>query len=178
MLSGRYKDLPPDAVLGILRVPESGLFGENPTPERNLLLATTLKAAREELTVQMGSDPTQWTWGKLHVVRLSPRTRRTTGRERLARSWASCRRAMSTHPTLPARAIHGSKFPAPATARIIDLSNWDRSWVINTPGQSGQPGSPHYSDLMPVWDAGRYFPLLYSRKAVEGETTDRLTLTP
>jgi len=62
--------------------------------------------------------------------------------------------------------------------QIIDLSNWDRSWVINTPGQSGQPGSPHYSDLMSLWDVGRYFPLLYSRKAVEGETTDRLKLEP
>jgi len=62
--------------------------------------------------------------------------------------------------------------------QILDLNNWDRSWVINTPGQSGQPGSPHYSDLMQLWDVGRYFPLLYSRRAVEGETTDRLTLEP
>ncbi|HEX4594201.1 MAG TPA: penicillin acylase family protein, partial [Bryobacteraceae bacterium] len=61
---------------------------------------------------------------------------------------------------------------------ILDTSDWDRSVAVNTPGQSGQPGSPHYSDLMPLWDAGRYFPLLYSRKAVEAETTDRLVLNP
>jgi hypothetical protein len=29
-----------------------------------------------------------------------------------------------------------------------------------------------------LWDVGRYFPLLYSRKSVEGETTDRLMLEP
>jgi penicillin amidase len=61
---------------------------------------------------------------------------------------------------------------------ILDPSDWDQSVAVNAPGQSGQPGSPHYSDLMPLWDAGRYFPLLYSRKAVEAETTDRLVLEP
>src|SRR5580704_18562469 len=61
---------------------------------------------------------------------------------------------------------------------ILDTSNWDRSVAVNTPGQSGQPGSPHYSDLMPLWDAGEYFPMAYSRQAVENQTTDRLVLQP
>jgi len=34
---------------------------------------------------------------------------------------------------------------------ILDTSDWDQSVAVNTPGQSGQPGSPHYSDLMPLW---------------------------
>ncbi len=61
---------------------------------------------------------------------------------------------------------------------ILDTSDWDQSVAINTPGQSGQPGSRHYADLMPLWDAGRYFPLIYSRKAVEENTIDRLLLQP
>jgi penicillin amidase len=61
---------------------------------------------------------------------------------------------------------------------ILDTSDWDKSVAINTPGQSGQPGSPHYSDLMRLWDAGGYFPLVYSRKAVVGAATDRLVLKP
>ena len=43
---------------------------------------------------------------------------------------------------------------------ILDTGNWDASLGVNTPGQSGQPGSPHYSDLLPLWDAGSYFPLV------------------
>jgi penicillin amidase len=178
MLSGRYKDLPPDAVLGILRVPESGLFGENPTPERNLLLATTLTAAREELTVQMGSDPSQWTWGKLHVVRFRHALDEQPGAKGLLDLGPLARPGDEYTPNATGTGDSWEQVSGASYRQIIDLSNWDRSWVINTPGQSGQPGSPHYSDLMPVWDAGRYFPLLYSRKAVEGETTDRLTLTP
>src|SRR5258706_1862580 len=69
MLSGRYKDLPPDSVFRILRVPESDLFGENPTLERNQLLVNTLRSAREELSKILGPNASQWTWGKLHVVR-------------------------------------------------------------------------------------------------------------
>ena len=34
---------------------------------------------------------------------------------------------------------------------IFDVADWDRSLVINTPGQSGQPGSPFYSNLVRDW---------------------------
>src|SRR5207302_6159082 len=61
---------------------------------------------------------------------------------------------------------------------IFDLSNWDNSLAINTPGQSGQPGSRHYSDLLPVWEAGLYFPLLYSKDAIDQNATDVLMLLP
>jgi penicillin amidase len=61
---------------------------------------------------------------------------------------------------------------------ILDVGDWDRSVAVNSPGQSGQPGSRHYDDLLPLWDAGKYFPLAYSRDAVESATVDRLLLRP
>ena len=61
---------------------------------------------------------------------------------------------------------------------ILDLADWDHSVAVNVPGQSGQPGSPHYSDLLPLWSEGKYFPLVYSREAVERDVTDRLVLEP
>src|SRR4029077_857563 len=45
--------------------------------------------------------------------------------------------------------------------QIIDLSDWDRSVATSVPGQSGQPASPHYGDLLPLWAKGEYFPLLF-----------------
>ena len=50
--------------------------------------------------------------------------------------------------------------------------------AVNVPGQSGQPGSKHYSDLLPLWTEGQYFPLVYSPGAVKKATTDTLTLQP
>jgi penicillin amidase len=61
---------------------------------------------------------------------------------------------------------------------VVDVGNWDNSRAVNHPGQSGDPASPHYRDLAPLWIEGRYFPLLYSRKAVEGATERVIRLVP
>ena len=65
-----------------------------------------------------------------------------------------------------------------AFREVIDLTDWDRSTATSVPGQSGQPGSPHYGDLLPLWGEGRYFPLLYSREAIEKTARERLVLEP
>jgi hypothetical protein len=50
--------------------------------------------------------------------------------------------------------------------------------AVNTPGQSGNPNSPHYRDLSELWANQEYFPLLYSRGAVERNTESRIILVP
>jgi penicillin amidase len=61
---------------------------------------------------------------------------------------------------------------------IVDTADWDRSAGQNSPGQSGDPASPHYRDLFPSWAQGKYFPVLYSREKVEAAVSEKLTLTP
>ena len=200
VLSDRFEDLPPNAILRLLwdagrSGPGTGststrpaqrptkqaaldLFGNNPLQARNQLLADTLKSAREELSRLLGPDSTRWQWGNLHRVRFrhaldqQPDTQELFDLGPLPRS--------GDEYTVNATGMGDSweQVSGASYRQILDLNEWDRSWVVNTPGQSGQPGSPYYSDLLPVWDAGRYFPLLYSRKAVEGETTNRLSLEP
>jgi len=46
------------------------------------------------------------------------------------------------------------------------------------PGQSGQPGSPYYSSLLKMWADNEYFPLAFSRTAVNAAAAHRLTLKP
>ena len=50
--------------------------------------------------------------------------------------------------------------------------------ATSAPGQSGQPGSPHFSDLLPLWAEGEYFPLAFSREKVEEVAAQRLMLVP
>ena len=71
------------------------------------------------------------------------------------------------------RVIAGASF-----RMVLDVGNWDGSVVVNTPGQSGDPFSPHYRDLAPVWAAGEYVPLLYSREAVERSARSVIKLMP
>jgi penicillin amidase len=59
---------------------------------------------------------------------------------------------------------------------ILDVSNWDRSMVTNVPGQSGQPESPFYGNLLQMFADDVYIPLVYSRERVEKEIAHRLTL--
>jgi len=81
--------------------------------------------------------------------------------------------------TTPNATGMGARQTAGASFReVIDLANWDDSMTINVPGLSGQPGSPHYADLLPLWADGRYHPLPFSRGAVEQYAAERLRLVP
>ena len=61
---------------------------------------------------------------------------------------------------------------------ILDVADWDRSMMTNTPGESGDPASKHYKDLLDDWTAGRYHPMPYTRKAVEAALDERIVLEP
>jgi penicillin G amidase len=177
----RYADLAPNIVISLLSRPDKEVFGPSPEAARDALLIDAVRAAHEELERDLGSDPSGWPWGKLHSIRLRhsldpqpgaaaifelgplprPGDEYTLNATGFDESWGSWEQ------------IEGASY-----REILDTGEWDRSIAINAPGQSGQPGSPHYSDLMPLWDTGRYFPLSYSRQAVEKNTLDRLTLLP
>ncbi len=58
------------------------------------------------------------------------------------------------------------------------LADWGGGVATTAPGQSGQPGSPFYGDLIEGWADGEYFPLAFSRTAVEEVTAHRLILRP
>ncbi len=178
--AARYTDLTPDIALKLLANPQKDLFNPaNPAGDRDQLLAQTLQSAHDEIKKRLGDDPSQWTWGHLHTVRFRHALDQQPGAKDLF--------------DLPPLPRPGDEYTVNATGtyddswdqisgasyrEILDTSAWDHSVAINTPGQSGQPRSPHYSDLLHLWDAGNYFPLLYSQKAVENATTDRLLLEP
>ena len=61
---------------------------------------------------------------------------------------------------------------------VLDVGEWDNSLALNSPGQSGDPASPHYRDLHARWLTGEMFPLLFSRHKIEPFTETRLWLRP
>ncbi len=66
----------------------------------------------------------------------------------------------------------------PGFRAVFDVADWDRSMVINAPGQSGWPDSPHYKDLAALWAEGKTVPLAFSAAAVQAAAQSTLTLTP
>jgi len=59
-----------------------------------------------------------------------------------------------------------------------DAADWDRSRAMNAPGQSGSPGSAHFSDLAKLWAAGEDVTLVFSDDAVRAYAESTLTLVP
>ena len=119
----------------------------------------------------------KWRWGDLHIAEFKH-----------SLSTDDARRAVFDLKSVPrggdantVNATGGARFIQRSGAsfrEILDLSDWDRSVAINVPGQSAQPESPHYGDLLPLWAEGKYFPLLFSREKVEKNAAERLLLEP
>jgi penicillin G amidase len=165
-------------VLDELSMPTSQVFGADPIAGRNQLLLETLDSAWKQTEELLGSDPQKWSWGRLHTIRFRHSLDRLPGTAILLDLGPLSRPGDGY--TVNATWV-GGKFEQEGGAsyrEILDTADWDRSLAVNAPGQSGQPGSPHYSDLLPLWDEGHYFPLIYSRRIVENDAQDRLLLTP
>jgi hypothetical protein len=74
-----------------------------------------------------------------------------------------------------ARASSGAADPFAVT---YDPADWDRSFAIAAPGQSGSPDSPNFADLAKLWSEGKSFPLAFTAGAVQAHAAATLTLTP
>jgi penicillin amidase len=173
---GRYAELEPETVLAILAEADPDFLGPNAAAGREKLLAETLQASRSYLSKGAGANPA---WGALHRMRFRHALDQLQGTQGLFEIPPQPR--PGDEYTVNSTGTEGDSWDQSSGAsyrEILDTADWDRSEAVNTPGQSGQPQSPHYADLAPLWDAGVYFPLAYSRKAVEQVTTERLTLEP
>ena len=147
--------------------------------DRDQLLLDNLKIAATKLSNLEGPDPSKWSWGQIHVVKFRHPLDRVRDAAPVVDLGPVAR--PGDNYTVNATEYFDDSFEQISGAsyrEILDANDWDQSLAVNTPGQSGQPGSPHYSDLLPLWDQGKYFPLAYSRKAVEKAATDRLELEP
>jgi penicillin G amidase len=169
-------DWSPHQVIGYLAGQPSTVAA---TATRNDLLLGTLETAWKEMQKLQGADSTKWSWGEMHHVRFRHPLDQMPGAAALTDPSPVPR--PGDEYTVNATGYYDSSFDQVSGAsyrEILDLSDWDHSLAVNVPGQSGQPASPHYSDLIGLWSEGKYFPLLYSREAVEKEATDKLVLQP
>jgi penicillin G amidase len=170
----------PRTMLDALEHPETRFPG-NAADQRDRILLASLGAAYREMETLQGGDSSQWQWGKLHFNLcehpLSPVLDETTRAKvnvgPIAKHGGRYTVNASGYRTNDFRQILG-----PSARLIIDVGNWDNSRAVNHPGQDGNPDSPHYRDLAPLWRGGQYFPLLYSREAVEKWTERKIELVP
>ncbi len=61
---------------------------------------------------------------------------------------------------------------------VFDVGNWGASRFVLLGGQSGNPLSPHYADLVPFYQKGEGVPVHWEESAIASHTVATLTLVP
>lgn len=125
-------------------------------------LTTAFERAILQLEEKYGADPKDWNWGAAHTA---PMSHPILGRIPIL-SWFSDRpietsggdhtinrgQSLGGAGAAPFHHVHGASLRA-----IYDLGDLDNSRFALAGGQSGNPFSPHYGDLVEDWRDGRYF---------------------
>ncbi|HEV2673598.1 MAG TPA: penicillin acylase family protein [Aliidongia sp.] len=148
---------------------------------RDHVLLSSLGAAYAEMEKLQGGDAKAWQWGKLQtslpehplMEAVDGALRAKLQPDAMAKQGGPYTPNQSTYRTSDFRQTNGPSF-----RMVLDVGNWDESRAVNYPGQSGNPDDPHYADLRRMWLDGTYFPLLYSRKAIEAAAETRILLKP
>ena len=163
-------------ILGLLEHPDARL-GPNPPQARDELLLVALRQTVADLTARLGPDQATWTWGRVHHARFEHPLARVAADAPawnvgpLSKAGDDDTVGRSTWRPGDFRLVGG------ASARFVtDVGDWGNTWANNTPGQSGDPGSPHYRDLFADWAGDKYFPLLFERTAIEQAAEQRIIL--
>jgi penicillin amidase len=159
-------------------------IGRDPVAGADLTWEELLEKALDDgirlLRRRMGHDMKRWRWGRLHRISLA----HPMGLGPFARVFNPPLIPMpgdrdtifmsSELPNSPLSAAGNSV----SYRQLFDLGSWDTGRVVLPGGEAGQPASPHYSDMVRLWQQGRYAPLPFSPAAVAAATAAELVLTP
>ena len=140
-----------------------------PTTTRDSLLLSCLDKAVAELTDRLGPDMDEWSYGQRknkHITivhplsdMVDPAMQQKINLGPVARGgYGETVNATSNN----LNQTHGASFRI-----LVDTEDWDKTLGINSPGQSGDPESPHYGDLFPIWAENGYFPVFFSKRKIE-----------
>lgn len=175
---GLVTQIAPSLLLDLLAAPDARL-GADPRAARDALFDAALVAAWKSAQEQLGANPATWRWAALHKVRIVHPLSRIPA-------------IAAAFPPIEGDGSGGDSFTVMARwsgagwrvsggasyLQVIDVGAWDNSLMLNFPGQSNDPRSPHYRDGYGPWIAGRMQPMLFSRAAVDANAAGRTTLRP
>ena len=151
------------------------------TPKGKLIAYEALKPAIEELKSSLGEHPRDWQWGQLHQIRFShpllSLANQASKKEMEIKTYPRGGSANTTNNT----GFSSTNFEVKSGASfrmVVDVGNWDNSTMTNAPGQSGDPKSFFYDNLLEGWANDESFPLLYSKEKIRENLVKTINLIP
>ena len=174
------------AVQNLLADPESEWWDNALTPNvtegKDEILRQALVQARLELTRELGKDPSQWEWGKLHRLTLE---HPVLGGEDVP---DAVRWLFNEGPyEMPGSSaiVNANGWNAgegyevnwgPSMRMVVDLSDLDASTWINQTGVSGHATDPNYADQVEDWVAGVQRPWPFTEAAIRATEPEAFVL--
>ncbi len=156
--------------------PPEFVFGKQPVRNRNKMISQHLNMAIDSLNNEFGRD--QWTYGDIHFSRIDhPLNTLLDTDKRGDLNVGPLARGGGPN-TLNAKRGIGNQTSGASFRIIADTANWHTAVGTNTPGQSGDPSSPFYSNLFENWNRGDYFPLYFAEDVIKENTQTYIKLNP
>jgi penicillin amidase len=156
----------------VLRERPSRWLPKNYASFDDLLLASAGQAVAQLEKQTKSAAISQWTWGRINFLLLP----HPLGRTGLLRSLLSIGPMDQSGSVDTVKAMgHGH---GPSMRFVADLSDFDRSLMELTTGESGQYGSPYYRDQFSAWYEGRSLPETFSDAAETRAHVHHLLLAP
>jgi len=148
--------------------------------DRNAFLVKCLEEAVVDLTKKLGADMNQWQYGQAsyhHVLIKHPLSNAVDEATRKKLEVGPLPRG--GYGSTPGMTGNSDSQMSGASFRIVvDTKDWDLSMFTNTPGQSGNPDSPYYRNLFPMWANDQHFPVYFTKEKIKMSAAETLTLTP
>jgi len=157
---------------------DSPFWDDVSTPERESreeILAAALADAVALLEDEIGSDRAKWQWGKLHTYHWKHDFTKRTCFFHSYFNRGPYAAGGDSHSVNVATFPWGGDFDVwniPAMRMIVDFGRDEPMALITVPGQSGNPSSPHYADMIPLFLDGELRPMPFRPVNVERKYTD------
>ncbi len=137
-----------------------------------------LSDAARRLRADHGDDSSRWRWGDVHHMSW----RHNLGRDD---ELAEVFNLPDVEVGGDATTVFSTSTPAGITGnsgvsfrQIFDMRDLNAARICIPPGNSGQPGSPHYGDHVQRWRDVEYHPLFVDWADIEANADGELRLTP
>ncbi|MBT3611015.1 MAG: penicillin acylase family protein [Gammaproteobacteria bacterium] len=151
------------------------------TEQGQTIASDTLKTAWKETKDLLGDEPGDWQWGDLHKIKFSHPLLSLAGGDLKAQMTIPEYPRGGSENTTNNTGYNPDNFLVRSGASfrmVLDVGNWDDAKMTNAPGQSGNPGSPYYDNLLKNWATDSHLPMVYSRARVEAHKAFTITLEP
>ena len=145
------------------------------------VVADALATATATLHTRYGDDRRRWAWGQVRRLTLP----HPFGERALLRRafnlgpfpWGGDANTIAQ--AAPSPSNPASNPLAIASVRmVVDVGKWEEGRFSLPGGQSGNPLSPHYGDLLPLWRRGEGVPIAWTPDEVEKAARSTLRLMP